>query len=77
MADYTKPTPEQKAHPSYSDGYWAGLEGEPKEAAEPAEYYVGYAAGERAAEIFANAGFENRGGGEFGLSLTLDPGDGK
>lgn len=65
--------PEVKAHPSYSDGYWDGLEGEPKLESEPSEYYVGYEAGQRAAEIFAGAGFSNNGGGEFAISFTLDP----
>lgn len=56
-----------KAHPSYSEGYWAGLEGEPRAERESPEYYLGYEAGERAAEIFASAGFTKSGEGEFSL----------
>ena len=59
-----------KAHPDYSEGYFAGLNDQFRRGDSP-EYEAGYKAGCEAREIFVSSGFTPQPDGSFSQTFTI------
>jgi hypothetical protein len=72
MTQSERVDPKVKAHPDYSEGYFAGLNDQFHRGETP-EYEAGYRAGGKARETFERAGMRQSGDSEFRISFTLPP----
>lgn len=62
-----------KQDPAYSDGFWAGMDGDALPADASPAFSAGYQGGLNVKGIFASAGFEDDGEGGFSKQFTFSP----